>query len=219
LLFDASLHNEALTLCLDRAGATGDDGPTHNGIWDISLFSKIPNIKMSAPWDKESLEKALSEAIKIDDRITTIRYPKGDVLPALDMQEKKDAVLYFAQAKKKTNLIIALGPVLHEAVKAAKEVNDTTVISSLWFYPINDEILKIAKDYENIIIAEDGIISGGFGESFLSIYNKKYLSKKLAKKQKITLLGIKDGFQKVNSRENILRENDLDCKGIIRHLS
>ncbi|MDR2748552.1 MAG: 1-deoxy-D-xylulose-5-phosphate synthase [Bifidobacteriaceae bacterium] len=218
LLFDASLHNEALTLCLDRAGATGDDGPTHNGIWDISLFSKIPNIKMSAPWDKDSLEKALEQALKIEDRITTIRYPKADVLSPLEIVKADGDILYFAKSQKKTNLIIALGPILHNAVAAAKQSKNTTVISSIWFYPIADRILKEASKYENIIIAEDGISKGGFGESFLREFNEQHQNQKFTKKQKITLLGIKSGFQKVNTRDSILSENALDKDGISRHL-
>ncbi|MDR3152464.1 MAG: 1-deoxy-D-xylulose-5-phosphate synthase [Bifidobacteriaceae bacterium] len=264
LLFDVSLHKAPITLCLDRAGATGDDGPSHNGIWDISLFSSIPNIRMSAPWDKQSLQMILQEAVKIDNCITLIRYPKGDILPDLPTRQlsnkfnKKFAsktffetesaqeglennILCFHASEKKDNLIIVLGPLIHSALKCLqnnkKYSQNTTIISCRWFFPIDEELVKISFGYKNIIIAEDGILQGGFGESFLAKLNKYKNSFKALEKAnfklnalktktserkltipKINLLGIEKGFQSADSRDNILRNNNLDACGFAKFL-
>ncbi|MDR3128396.1 MAG: 1-deoxy-D-xylulose-5-phosphate synthase [Bifidobacteriaceae bacterium] len=217
LLFDAALHKTGMTLCLDRAGVTGDDGPSHNGIWDISLFSLIPNIQMSAVWDKKSLAAVLAKSVKIDNHITIIRYPKGAVLPNLSPVAKTGNIVYFKKSVKLDNLIIALGPLIHVAMDAAFKSRNTTVVSCIWFWPIDIKLVELAKKYKNIIIAEDGILKGGFGQSFLEKFNLSKTSGQILD-NKITLLGISDGFQKVNSRENILRCNSLDIRGIRHYL-
>ncbi|MDR3116444.1 MAG: 1-deoxy-D-xylulose-5-phosphate synthase [Bifidobacteriaceae bacterium] len=244
ILFDASLHKAPITLCLDRAGITGDDGPSHNGIWDISLFSSIPNIRMSAPWDKKSLKIALQEAVKADNCVTTVRYSKGNILPDLPtyqlsnksnkefapkaffetesaQKSLKNNILCFHKGSKKDNLIIALGPLIHNALNCVqnktqkKYSQNTTIVSCKWFFPVDLELVRISAKYKNIIIAEDGILQGGFGESFLAEFNKL---ENWQITSKINLLGIQNGFQPADSRENILRSNNLDADGFAKFL-
>nr|WP_256618395.1 hypothetical protein [Trueperella pyogenes] len=85
LLMDVALHNAPVTICLDRAGVTGDDGPSHNGMWDLSMAAMIPNLRVAVPRDEQRMRELLSQATQVQSP-TLVRYPKGSVpyeIPAL----------------------------------------------------------------------------------------------------------------------------------------
>jgi 1-deoxy-D-xylulose-5-phosphate synthase len=79
VLMDVALHRQGVTFVLDRAGVTGDDGPSHNGQWDLALSTIVPGLAVAAPRDESTLRAALREAIATDDAPTLVRYPKGPV--------------------------------------------------------------------------------------------------------------------------------------------
>ena len=80
LLMDVALHRQAVTLVLDRAGVTGNDGPSHNGMWDLSILGVVPGMRVAAPRDAETLREELAEAVAVDDGPTALRFPKGAVI-------------------------------------------------------------------------------------------------------------------------------------------
>src|SRR5699024_9822062 len=91
VLMDVALHKAGVTFVLDRAGITGDDGPSHNGMWDMSLLRTVPGLRMAAPRDEETLRRTLREAVEVDDGPTVLRYAKGalpDPIPALERDRK-----------------------------------------------------------------------------------------------------------------------------------
>src|SRR5690606_38356900 len=79
LLMDCALHRCGVTVVLDRAGVTGDDGPSHNGMWDLSLASIVPGLRLAAPRDGARLRELLGEAVEVHDAPTVVRFPKGPV--------------------------------------------------------------------------------------------------------------------------------------------
>ena len=83
VLLDVALHKAAVTFVLDRAGVTGDDGASHNGMWDLSIFQTVPGLQIAAPRDGQRLRELFDEAIAVDDGPTLVRYPKG-ALPRRD---------------------------------------------------------------------------------------------------------------------------------------
>lgn len=93
VLMDVALHKAGVTFVLDRAGITGDDGASHNGMWDMAMLRIVPGLRLAAPRDEETLRTALREAVDVDDAPTVVRYPKGalgDALPAVDTVDGVD---------------------------------------------------------------------------------------------------------------------------------
>ena len=89
LLMDVALHKAGVTFMLDRAGITGDDGASHNGMWDMALLRHVPGLRLAAPRDEATLRAAFRQALDVDDAPTVVRYPKGDLgepLPALQLR-------------------------------------------------------------------------------------------------------------------------------------
>ncbi len=83
LMMDVGLHREAVTLVLDRSGVTGSDGPSHNGMWDLSILGVVPGMRVAAPRDEPTLREELAEALAVTDGPTALRYPKGSVIPSV----------------------------------------------------------------------------------------------------------------------------------------
>ena len=83
LLMDVALHRQAVTLVLDRAGVTGNDGASHNGMWDLSILGVVPGMRVAAPRDAATLREELAEAVAVDDGPTAIRFPKGAVIDSV----------------------------------------------------------------------------------------------------------------------------------------
>ena len=92
LLMDVALHRQAVTLVLDRAGVTGNDGPSHNGMWDLSLLGIVPGMRVAAPRDAATLREELAEAVAVDDGPTAIRFPKGAVIESVPAVRRVDGV-------------------------------------------------------------------------------------------------------------------------------
>src|SRR5699024_8448239 len=95
MLMDVGLHRAGVTFTLDRAGLTGDDGPSHNGMWDLAMLRLVPGLRLAAPRDEDTLREALREAVDVDDAPTVLRYPKGalaDPVPALSRTDGVDVL-------------------------------------------------------------------------------------------------------------------------------
>jgi 1-deoxy-D-xylulose-5-phosphate synthase len=164
LLLDVAMHKAGVTLVLDRAGVTGDDGPSHHGIWDLALGGIVPTLSIAAPRDAHTLREELQEAVAINDAPTLIRFPKGEVIesvPALRRQEGLDILL---EGATKDLLIISVGAMAKLAVDSAKLIG-ATVVDPRWVKPINPELLKFAAEFQSVVVIEDGIKHGGIASS------------------------------------------------------
>ena len=119
VLLDVALHRAAVTFVMDRAGVTGDDGPSHNGMWDLSVFSTVPGLRIAAPRDGDQLREQLREAVAVDDGPTMVRYPKGavpDPIPAIAREGRCD-ILY--RDDNADVLLVAVGAVVGCALDVA----------------------------------------------------------------------------------------------------
>jgi 1-deoxy-D-xylulose-5-phosphate synthase len=164
LLLDVAMHKAGVTLVLDRAGVTGDDGPSHHGIWDLALGGIVPTLSIAAPRDAHTLREELQEAVAINDAPTLIRFPKGEVIesvPALRRQEGLDILL---EGATKDLLIISVGAMAKLAVDSAKLIG-ATVVDPRWVKPINPALLKFAAEFQSVLVIEDGIKHGGIASS------------------------------------------------------
>ncbi|TSD46983.1 1-deoxy-D-xylulose-5-phosphate synthase [Rhodococcus sp. KBS0724] len=171
LLMDVALLKQPVTVVLDRAGVTGVDGASHNGVWDLSLLGIIPGIRVAAPRDAVTLREELDEALKVDDGPTVVRFPKGAVpegIPAIKRLDGID-VLRESEGDRGDVLLVAVGPFASLALAIAERLDKqgiaVTVVDPRWVLPVSDALVKIADKFALVVTLEDGGVHGGIGST------------------------------------------------------
>ncbi|MEV4234149.1 1-deoxy-D-xylulose-5-phosphate synthase [Nocardia sp. NPDC050408] len=178
LLMDVALLKQPVTVVLDRAGITGPDGASHNGMWDLSVLGIIPGMRVAAPRDAATLREELAEALAVSDGPTAIRFPKGSVAEDISAVERLDGVDVLrlpereggsARAQRGDVLLVAVGPFASTAVAIADllepEGISVTVIDPRWVLPVSDTVVKLAENYRLVVTLEDGGLHGGIGST------------------------------------------------------
>ncbi len=176
VLMDVALHRCGVTFVLDRSGVTGDDGASHNGMWDMSILQVVPGLRVAAPRDRTRLIELLNEAIEVDDAPTVVRFPKGpppDDIPALDTAGGTDVLV---RTGKHDVLIVAIGSMCTTAVEVADRLVaqgiGVTVIDPRWVKPVDPAIVGLAKEHRLVVSIEDNGIVGGCGAVLLQTLNE-----------------------------------------------
>ncbi|NTW39306.1 MAG: 1-deoxy-D-xylulose-5-phosphate synthase [Cellulomonadaceae bacterium] len=169
VLMDVALHRAGVTFVLDRAGLTGDDGASHNGMWDMAMLRMVPGLQLAAPRDEATLRAALRTAVDIDDAPSVVRFPKGplpDALPAVDTVDGVD-VLARHQGQGRRVLVVGLGPMAQVAVDVgellAADGSAVTVVDPRWLLPVPPALVKLAGEHDHVVVIEDGVVEGGVG--------------------------------------------------------
>jgi 1-deoxy-D-xylulose-5-phosphate synthase len=169
VLLDVALHKAGVTFILDRAGITGDDGPSHHGIWDLALTGIVPTLEVAAPRDGSRLRQALREAVAINNRPTLIRFPKGAVQADIPAFETRDGIDILYRGESADVLMVSVGAMAAIAVEAAsqayREGVGVTVVDPRWVKPLPQSLITMAQRYKSIVVLEDGIRHGGIGSS------------------------------------------------------
>ncbi len=170
VLMDCALHRAGVTFVLDRAGATGDDGASHNGMWDIAMLHMVPGLRLAAPRDEATLRAALRAAIAVDDAPTVVRYPKGALaaeLPAVRRSGDVDVLLDGVTA---TVLLIGMGVGAQLAMGVAEALAQqgisAMVVDPLWIQPTSPTLIELARGHAVVATIEDGIRDGGAGSAY-----------------------------------------------------
>lgn len=165
LLMDAALHRAGVTIVLDRAGVTGDDGASHHGMWDLAMLSLVPGLRLAAPRDGDTLRRALREAVEVADAPTVLRYPKGalpEPLPAVTVRDGLDILLH--RDGPDPVLIVAVGAMAPMALEVAASLDrGVTVVDPRWVLPVPDALARLAGEYAEVAVIEDGLRAGGIG--------------------------------------------------------
>jgi 1-deoxy-D-xylulose-5-phosphate synthase len=169
LLMDVALHKAGVTIVLDRSGITGEDGASHNGMWDLAMLGIVPGLHLAAPRDEPTLRRALREAVAIEDRPSVVRYPKtalGSDVPAVRAVGDVD-VLGEPDESAVDILLVSVGAMAEDVLSAAHRVNEAgyrvRVVDALWVTPISPALIALAADAEVVITVEDGIVVNGVG--------------------------------------------------------
>ncbi len=169
LLMDCALHHAGVTFILDRAGLTGSDGASHNGMWDMTLTSIVPGLRLAAPRDGDQVRAALREAIDVTDGPTVIRFPKGDVAdPLLAVRRHGEVDVLFENADADVDLlVIGVGAFAGLAVEAGEKIaamgRTVRVIDPRWVLPVSDDVVALAGAAGAVAVIEDNLVSGGIG--------------------------------------------------------
>ncbi|HVQ98191.1 MAG TPA: transketolase C-terminal domain-containing protein, partial [Mycobacterium sp.] len=172
IMMDVALHKLPVTMVLDRAGVTGPDGASHNGIWDLSILGIVPGMRVAAPRDGTRLREELGEALEVDDGPTAIRFPKGDVgedIPAMKRQSGVDVLAVPEQGLTADVLLVSVGPFASMALAVAKRLRNqgigVTVIDPRWVLPVPRAIPEFAVAHKLVVTVEDNGVHGGVGSS------------------------------------------------------
>lgn len=213
LLMDVALHRAPVTVVLDRAGVTGEDGPSHNGMWDLSLGSMVPGLRICVPRDGETMRQGLREAVAVSDGPTMLRYPKGALPANLHAVDRVPAGDVLWRGQDARVLLIGLGPLAHTAVEAAAVLKDrgieVDVIDPRWAFPVSESLVDFcAANYRHVVTAEDGLVVGGFGAELARLLSPRGTS--------VAATGIPAGFLDTGKRDAILQRLGLDVDGLVQ---
>ena len=169
VVMDCALHNAGVTFVLDRAGVTGDDGPSHNGMWDMAMLSVVPGLHLAAPRDESTLRRALRESVVISDAPSVVRFPKGALgpdIPSVRAQGGVD-VLFEHDQDEVDVLIVAIGSFCAVALDVGARLRDqgitTRVVDPRWALPVNEELVEMSRQGRRVVVIEDGVRVGGIG--------------------------------------------------------
>lgn len=177
VLMDIALHKAGVTFTLDRSGITGDDGASHNGMWDMPLMRIVPGLHLAAPRDEATLRSSLNEAVEISDAPSVIRYPKGSVgdpIRAIETIDGIDVVARFGLDKDsepaaggKRILMVGLGALAESTIEAGQKLaaqgHGVTVVSPTWVLPMPAPLVAMVGRYDLVITVEDAMAQGGIG--------------------------------------------------------
>ena len=216
LLLDVALHKAGVTFVLDRAGITGDDGPSHHGIWDLALTGIVPTLHVAAPRDAARLRETLREAVEISDAPSLIRFPKGAVqsyIPAFELRDRID-VLYRGESA--DVLLISVGSMAAIAVEAAsqayREGVGVTVIDPRWVKPLPQTLVSMAQRYKSVVVLEDGIRHAGIASSISELFSEAGLNVALHS------IGVPLEFIEHSKRAEILEDLGITAQKISRDI-
>jgi 1-deoxy-D-xylulose-5-phosphate synthase len=173
VLMDVGLHGAGVTFVLDRAGITGDDGASHNGMWDLSLLAIVPGIRVAAPRDGVTLRAELGEALEVADGPTVVRFPKGALpaeLPAVRRAGGLDLLREPAAGDRGADvLLVAVGALAGLALEVADRLGDhgveATVVDPRWVLPIDPALVELAGRHRLVAVVEDNGRVGGVGSA------------------------------------------------------
>ncbi|AJT40789.1 1-deoxy-D-xylulose-5-phosphate synthase [Psychromicrobium lacuslunae] len=172
LLMDVALHKAGVTVVLDRAGVTGPDGPSHHGMWDLSMLQIIPGLHLAAPRDATRLREELREAVQISDAPSVLRYSRGNVGAEVEAIERlEDGVDVLARRPSGSTendvLIVSVGAMSELALQVSNLIGaqgiSSTVVDPRWVLPVPTSIIDLAAQHRIVIVIEDGVRAGGVG--------------------------------------------------------
>jgi len=216
LLLDVALHKAGVTFVLDRAGVTGDDGPSHHGIWDLALTGIVPTMHVAAPRDAARLRETLREAVEISDAPSMVRYPKGAVQIDIPAFERRDGIDVLYRGESADVLLVSIGSMAAIAVEAAsmayREGVGVTVIDPRWVKPLPTSLITMSQRYKSVVVLEDGIKHGGIASSISEMFREAGLA------TPIHSIGVPLEFIEHSKRSEILNDLGITAQNISRSI-
>ncbi|MGY1606204.1 1-deoxy-D-xylulose-5-phosphate synthase [Geodermatophilus sp. SYSU D00700] len=218
LLMDVALHGQPVTVVLDRAGVTGTDGASHNGMWDFSICSVVPGLRMAAPRDEPTLREALREAVAVTDGPTVVRFPKGPPpvdIPSLERRGPVDVLRHGGD--RPDVLLVAVGSMVPTCLAAAERAADhgigVTVVDPRWVLPVADELVELAGEHRLVVTVEDCGRAGGVGATLTQALQDRQVD------VPVRALGLPQAFLEHGSRGQVLADCGLTEQDVARRIA
>jgi len=226
LLMDVALHRQPVTVVLDRAGVTGTDGASHNGMWDMSILSVVPGLRLAAPRDEPTLREALRESVAVTDGPTVVRFPKGAPpvdIPALERRGPVDVLRRGERMggdggrEDSTVLLVAVGSMVPMCLAAAERAADhgigVTVVDPRWVLPVAAELVDLAGDHRLVVTVEDGGRAGGVGTTLTQALQDRGID------VPVRAIGLPQQFFDHGSRGQVLADAGLTEQDVARRIT
>lgn len=214
VLMDVALHRLGVTFVLDRAGVTGADGPSHNGMWDASLLGLVPGLRLTAPRDEQRLVEALRRSVTVDDGPTVLRYSKErlpEPIPVLD--QRGDVDVLFAAGTPQV-LVVGYGQLCGLAVEVGQRLADqgigATVVDPVWALPVSADLLAEVAAHELVLTIEDNGLAGGLGSQLSQAARAAGIDTRVRE------FGIPQEFLAQGTRGQLLAEFGLTAQHVAR---
>ncbi|MFD8569941.1 1-deoxy-D-xylulose-5-phosphate synthase [Streptomyces sp. NPDC057694] len=222
VLMDVALHKCGVTFVLDRAGVTGTDGASHNGMWDMSLLQVVPGIRIAAPRDADQVRAQLREAVQVDDAPTVVRYSKGAVGPAVEAVGTVGGMDVLREpgpdaAARPDVLLVSVGALAPMCLEIAdlldKQGITTTVVDPRWVKPVDEAMAPLAERHRVVVTVEDNSRVGGVGSAVAQALRDAGVDVPLRD------FGIPPRFLDHASRKEIMAEIGLTAPDIARQVT
>ena len=216
VLMDVALHKCGVTFVLDRSGVTGDDGASHNGMWDMSILQVVPGLRLAAPRDAARLRDLLREAVAVEDAPTVVRFPKGPPTADIERVDRAGDMDVLVRTGAKDVLLVGIGSMASTAVDVAERLTaqgiGVTVVDPRWVKPFDPAILDLAREHRLVVSVEDNGITGGCGSVLLQMINEARVE------TPVRLHGIPQRFFDHAKRAKILDEIGLSAQKLARSI-
>ncbi|WP_236242166.1 1-deoxy-D-xylulose-5-phosphate synthase [Streptomyces sp. CC228A] len=219
VLMDVALHNCGVTFVLDRAGVTGTDGASHNGMWDLSILQVVPGLRIAAPRDADQVRAQLREAVAVGDAPTVVRYSKGAVGPAVEAVGRVGGMDVLREAGTDTPdvLLVSVGALAPMCLEVAdlldKQGISTTVVDPRWVKPVDEAMAPLAERHRVVVTVEDNGRVGGVGSAVAQALRDAGVDVPLRD------FGIPQRFLDHASRAEVLAEIGLTAPDIARQVT
>jgi len=214
VLMDVALHKCGVTFVLDRAGVTGDDGASHNGMWDMSVLQVVPGLRLAAPRDGARLRELLREAVQVDDAPTVVRFPKGPPIADVEPVDRAGGMDVLVRQGARDVLLVGIGSMASTAVDVAERLSaqgiGVTVVDPRWVKPFDPAVVDLARGHRLVVSVEDNGIVGGCGSVLLQTLNEARVD------TPVRLHGIPQRFLHHAKRAKILEEIGLTAQALAR---
>ena len=224
LLMDVALHRLPVTVTLDRAGVTGPDGASHNGMWDGSILQVVPGLRLAMPRDGSRVAELLNEAVEVSDGPTVVRWPKGSVGAEIEAIGKLGGMDVLARpdpggtaGNGQDVLLLGAGPMAVTCVEVARRLNDhgigVTVVDPRWVKPVDPAVVAAAAAHRLVAVVEDNGRAGGFGDAVARLLRDADVD------TPVKTYGLDQEFLDHDSREAILAAAGLTPQHLARRLT
>ncbi|TXH26943.1 MAG: 1-deoxy-D-xylulose-5-phosphate synthase [Mycobacterium sp.] len=220
IMMDVALHKLPVTMVLDRAGVTGNDGASHNGVWDMSMLGIVPGMQVAAPRDAARLREELAEALAVSDGPTAVRFPKGAVgedVPAVRRQHGVDILTEPADGLSDDVLLVAVGAFARMALSVAdrlrKQGIGVTVVDPRWVLPVPAAIADLARAHKLVVTLEDNGVAGGIGSAVSASLRRAEIDVPCRD------VGVPQEFQEHATRNEVLAAIGLTDQDVARHVT
>jgi 1-deoxy-D-xylulose-5-phosphate synthase len=220
LLMDVALHKLPVTVTLDRAGVTGPDGASHNGMWDGSILQVVPGLRVAAPRDGGRVVELLNEAVAVSDGPTVVRWPKGNIgaeIEAVGRLGQMDVLAVPGAGNGGDVLLLGAGPMAVTCVEVAKRLSDhgigVTVVDPRWIKPVDPAVIAAATAHRLVAVVEDNGRSGGFGDAVARLLRDADVD------TPVKTYGLDQEFLDHAAREQILEAAGLTPQHLARQIT
>lgn len=217
IIHDVCIQNLHVIFAIDRAGIVGSDGETHQGIFDLSYLSSIPNLTIMAPKNKWELSDMMKYAVEFDGPIA-IRYPRGEAYDGLEEFRKPiERGISELITLENTVAIMAVGSMLPVAMDVHDMLShlgiNSTVVNARFVKPIDESmIVNLSREHSLIVTLEENVLSGGYGEKVRKFVDENGIS------SDIMTIGLPDSFMEHGSVDILKKESGLDAESIVKRI-